>query len=61
LDTFLNTDDLCYDWPGIAIRVYSIGEQTGLVTVSQNAILYVGWSGSKAECLLFHPVYKLNM
>jgi len=39
LDTFLYTNDLGYDWPGIAIGVFNSGEQTGLVTVSQNAIL----------------------
>ena len=59
--TFLYTDDLGYDWPGIASRVFSIGEQTGLFTVGQNVILYGCLSGSKAACLLFHPVYKLNM
>jgi len=38
LYTFLYTNDLGYDWPGIAIRVSGIGEQTVLVTVSQSDI-----------------------
>jgi len=32
LDTFLYTDDLGYDWPGVAIRAFNIGDQTGPVT-----------------------------
>jgi hypothetical protein len=55
--TFLYTNDLGYKWLGIALRVFSIGEQTVLVTFSQSALLYVQWSGS----LLFYPIYKLNM
>jgi hypothetical protein len=30
LDTFLYTDDFGYDWPGIAVRFFNMGEQTGL-------------------------------
>jgi len=60
LDTFLYTNDLGYDWPGIAVGVFSIGEQTGFVTVRMPFSMYISQE-VKLPVYYFYPIYRLNM